>query len=115
MDTMYDLAEPETSMPEMAQTTGKKKKEPYYPTVSFDIKQLPDLKGLDIGDKVMLHIEAEVCGIDAAEKRHTIRLRMKQGAADTMNENARSEKTKKVTEMFKGAKKEDVDTDDEDY
>ena len=114
MDTMYDLAEPETSMPEVPQATGKKKKEPYYPTVSFDVKQLPDLKGLDIGDKVMLHIEAEVCGIDAAEKRHTIRLRMKNGAADTMNETSKTEKSKKVSEMFKGTKKEESDSE-EDY
>lgn len=119
MDTMemHDLAEPMNEMAiEAPSSKSKKKREPYYPSASFDVKQMPELKGLEIGDRVMLHIEAEVCGIDAYEKRHTVRLKMKMGAAEqSKSVGTKTEKTQKVKKLFDSAPKQDDSSDDEDY
>lgn len=119
MDTMdmHDLAEPMNEMAiEVPSAKSKKKREPYYPSVSFDVKQMPELKGLEIGDRVTLHVVAEVCGIDAYEKRHTVRLKMKMGTAEqTKGSGAKTEKTQKVKKLFESAPKQDDSPDDEDY
>ncbi len=115
---MHDLAEPMNEMMAVEVPSKKKKKrEPYYPSTSFDVKQMPELKGLEIGDKVMLHIEAEVCGIDAYEKRHTVRMKMKMGVAEPMKAGSpKAEKSQKVKKLFEAApKQEDSPDEDEDY
>ena len=43
-------------------SSGGNKKEKYYPSVSINTEQLPELSDMKIGSKVSLHIVGKICG-----------------------------------------------------
>lgn len=70
-------------------SSKKGKKEKHYPRSSFNLTQMPSLKGYTVGDRVRVTIEAEVTGVSTREKyRETdktevsVDLKFLEGAAE---------------------------------
>lgn len=47
---------------------GKGDQKKHYPRESFTTKQMPDLKGLNVGDKVKIVFECEVCSVSQGDE-----------------------------------------------
>jgi len=101
MDTMNDLGESYPSNPcgcdDCQKREDGKEEKKHYPRESFTTEQMPELKGLTVGDKVKIVIEAEVCSVsqgdeyammpgeDDGEVKTRISLKMLRGGATKMS------------------------------
>lgn len=90
----------------------KKSKEPevYYPSETFNEKQMPALAGKKTGDTVTITIEAKIKSIEiydkeGKEKKTEYRLEFRKGYCDESTRNDNKSKTDKIAEMGSGEKK----------
>lgn len=68
------------SMAKNQKEVALESKAPYYPSLTLDVKQMPELKGADIDDKVMILINAKVSGINKyGNGEHSVSLQMIEG------------------------------------
>lgn len=102
-----------------AKSSEDKKHEKHYPQESFTTDQLPSLKGVELGNKIRLVIEAEVCAVrsgseyeyDSNKKNETrITLKLLSGSAKKM-EDTKEDTTKedKGPQTIKDKVKENSD------
>ena len=73
MNEMSDLGETYPSHPcgceDCAKReAGKEEQKKHYPRESFTTEQMPTLKGLNVGDKVKIVIECEVCSVSQGDE-----------------------------------------------
>ncbi len=62
---MHDMAESHNTL----EAVPAKSKEPYYPSINFDAKQLPELEGKEVGDECHLMLVVKVKGVSERENK----------------------------------------------
>ena len=81
---MMDLGETMKGGDTLIQTAPTQQK--HYERIHFTTDKMPGLKGANVGDKVTLTLEAEICGIDTDEEYQTdktrVELKLLQGTSE---------------------------------
>lgn len=122
MNAMNDLGESYPSNPcgcdDCQKREEGKEDKKHYPRESFTTEQMPELKGLTVGDKVRVVFEAEVCSVsqgdeygiapggDDGETKTRVSLKMLRGSAtkssaESSVETVADEKKKKAKDFGK--------------
>jgi len=120
---MHDMGEEMNMIEAKPMRTKKKKgeKEVYYRREYISAKKMPELKGKDIGDKVVLMQYGEVVGVeirknnDGKESEEYI-IEIQKGMVHDVAKEEKGDKMskqEKIAETFKGGKK--MEEEDEDY
>lgn len=101
MNQMSDLGESYPSSPcgcsDCEKREEGKEQKKHYPRESFTTEQMPDLKGLSVGDKVKVVLEAEVCSVSQGDEyaigpdedgdvKTRVSIKMLRGSASVMSE-----------------------------
>lgn len=64
----------------VAEGEVNKDEEKSYPKLYLNTKELPSLEGVSIGQKVILHFEAEITGVNKREETIAYDIELKSGA-----------------------------------
>lgn len=105
---MHDLAET-MDMPEGVGMTSSAK--PFYPSGTFDVNRVPELKGINIGEKVTLVIECRVTRIKQDEQGTDYTIEFRKGGIEKDEKSKAGDFVKSLSseaEKTKGGFSEDI-------